>query len=153
MLFYLGTQAEGERNLAGAEQRYREVLAIEPDNFMALNNLAMLLVQQKKPGAVPLAERAVERAQDKATYLDTLAQAYAGENSLAKAVEAQRRAVSLAPQEHGWRLALAKLQLQAGDKASAKAELDKLSALGSSFAQHVEVASLRSSLTSLATGR
>ena len=62
-------------------------------------------------------------------------------------------AVALAPAEHGWRLALAKLQLKAGDKAGAKAELDRLAALGASFAEHGEVANLRSSLTSLAAGR
>ena len=152
-LFYLGTQAEVDRNPAGAEQRYREILAFDPDHALALNNLAMLMVQQKRPGAIALAERAVDRAQEKATFLDTLAQAHAAEGQFAKAVEAQKRAVALAPAEHGWRLALAKLQLKAGDKAGAKAELDRLAALGASFAEHGEVANLRSSLTSLAAGR
>ena len=152
-LFYLGSYAEQLKDLPAAEQRYREVLAIDPNNILALNNLAMMLVQQKKSGAVPLAERAVAGAQDKANYLDTLAQAYASENDFGKAVDAQKRAVALAPQEHSWRLALARLQLKAGNKTAAKAELDKLAALGKSFAQQSEVSSLREGLSSLASGR
>lgn len=152
-LFYLGSQAELVNNTALAEQRYREALDVEPSNILALNNLAMLLVQQKKAGAVALAERAVAGAQDKATYLDTLAQAYAAENDVGKAIDAQKRAVALAPQEHDWRLSLAKLQLQAGNKAAAKAELDKLSAVGSSFSRQSEVTTLRDAVTSLAAGR
>lgn len=152
-LFYLGSHAELAHDLSGAEQRYREVLAIDPNNILALNNLAMLLLQRKDPGATALAERAVEHAQDKDLYLDTLAQAYAAANKLDKAIDAQKRAVALAPQDYRWRLALAKLLLQAGNKAAAKAELDRLAALGNSFAQQDEVATLRGALSSLATGR
>jgi hypothetical protein len=44
------------------------------------------------------------------------------------------------------RLALAKLLLQAGEKAKAKAELDRLAALGAGFKQQDEVARLLKSL-------
>lgn len=148
-LFNLGTVDELSQDVAAAEKRYREVLEIDPNHPAALNNLAMLLVQQKKSGAVELAERAVAHAQDKATFLDTLAHAYAASGELDKAVAAQTQAVALAPSEHGWRLSLAKLLLQSGNKPAAKAELDKLMVAGGAFAQQSEVTALRDSLKSL----
>ena len=150
-LFNLGSLAESAKDLAGAEKHYRAVVDIDPNHPQALNNLAMLLVRLKKPGAVPLAERAVDYAQDKATYLDTLSHAYAADGKLDKAVAVQVRAVAMAPAEHDWRLWLARLQLQTGNKAAAKAELDKLAALGPNYPQHSEVAGLRDSLKSLAS--
>ena len=144
--FYLGDLAQGKGDPATAERRYQEVLDIEPNHVLALNNLAMLLVQQKKPGATALAERALRSAPDQPSLLDTLAQALAADNKLPKAIEAQRRAVSLAPDEGVLRLGLAKLLIQSGDKAQAKGELDKLAAMGAKFSQQAEVKQLRDSL-------
>ncbi len=148
-LFNLGTLEQQAKDIAAAEKRYRAVLEIDPNHPAALNNLAMLMIQQKKPGAVELAERAVANAQQKGTFLDTLAQAHAASGDLEKAVAAETKAVALVPTEHGWRLSLAKLQLEAGNKPAAKAELEKLAALGASFAQQSEVTALRDSLKSL----
>lgn len=45
-----------------AEAYYRQVLELRPNQALALNNLAYLLVKLKKPGALPLAQRAVALA-------------------------------------------------------------------------------------------
>lgn len=152
-LFYLGDQAHRGKNAAGAEQLYRRVLEIDPGHVQTLNNLAMLLMEQNKPGAAALAERALSGAMDQPTIHDTLAQAYAADKNFAKAIEVQKRAVALAPDEGLLRLSLAKLYLQSGEKAQAKTELDRLAALGTKFAQQDEVTQLRGSLTSLLPGR
>jgi putative PEP-CTERM system TPR-repeat lipoprotein len=122
-------QAQGQAVLA--EQRYREVLARQPGQVVALNNLAMLLAQQHLPGAVALAEQALKTAPGQPALLDTLALALAADQQLAKAVEVQKNAVALAPGQLPLRLNLVRLQLQSGDKPGAKANLDRLVAADS----------------------
>lgn len=138
-LFYLGDVALGQGNSSMAERRYSEVLKIQPENTLALNNVAWLMAQQKRAGAVALAERAVNAAPDQAPLLDTLALALAAESQLPRALEVQKQAVDLKPDTPIYRLNLAKLQLQAGDKAAAREELEKLAKLGAKFGQQAEV--------------
>jgi Flp pilus assembly protein TadD len=145
-LFYLGDLAQVKGDAVTAERRYRQILDIDPNHVLTLNNLAMLLVQQKQSGATELAERALRAAPDQPSLLDTLAQALAADNKLPKAIEAQKRAVALAADEGALRLGLARLLVQSGDKAQAKAELDKLAALGAKFNQQAEVKRLRDGL-------
>lgn len=57
-------------------------------------------------------------------------------------MEVQTRVVALAPEAPQYRLTLARLQLQAGNKAAARVELDKLAALGRPFSGQVEVGKL-----------
>ena len=56
--FYLGDAAMAEGRLALAESRYEKVLAVQPQNAFALNNMAYLRLLQKKPGGRALAEKA-----------------------------------------------------------------------------------------------
>ena len=42
-------------------------------NALALNNVAWLMAQQKKPGALPLAEKANKLMPDQPALMDTLA--------------------------------------------------------------------------------
>jgi len=143
---HLSALAAEQGNAALAESRYRAVLKRQPDNVPALNNLAFLLVREKKPGAVALAEQAVKLAPGQALLMDTLALSYAQENQLAKAVELQTRVVALAPDTGDYRLNLAKLQIRAGDTASARTELAKLVAKGKNYASQDEVTRLLKTL-------
>lgn len=145
---HLSALASKQGNPALAESRYRDVLKRQPDNVLALNNLAFLLVKQKKPGAVALAEQAVKLAPEQPLFMDTLALGYAQDNQLPKALELQKRVVTLAPGMPDYRLTLAKLQIQAGDTVAARAELAKLVALGKGFSSQEEVASLLKTLGS-----
>jgi putative PEP-CTERM system TPR-repeat lipoprotein len=147
-LFQLGDTAQAQGNAARAEQLYEAVLAIDPDHALALNNLAMLWLALKKPGARDLAEHAVRLAPDRPALLDTLAQAHASENHLSKAIELQQRVVALAPDDGVTRLTLARYLLESGDKARAKAELEKLAALGAQFGQQAEVSQMLQPLSS-----
>ena len=140
--FHLGDMARNGGDLVAAEARYREVLKRLPDNVMALNNVAEVLLRQKKPGAVALAQRAVTLAPNRPALMDTLAMSYAGDNQLDKALDLQRQVVAQSPRSAVFRLNLARLQLQAGDKDGARAELDKLARLGSSFDGQAQVQQL-----------
>ena len=145
-LYYLGDVALAQKDFARAEARYRNVLELEPDNALALNNVAWLLVQQGKPGAVPLAERATALLPDRALLLDTLASALEADKQLPRAVEVQKRALALRPKDSALSLRLAKLYIKQGDKKLARVELDALAQLGDKFIGQAEVAALLKSL-------
>ncbi len=139
-LFHLGDEALARQDLATAETRYRAVLAISPDHALSLNNVAWLLLQQKKPGALAYAERAVKASPDRPALRDTLAQALAAENQLPQALEMQKSALALRPEDPDLRLNLARIYAQANEKKLAKTELDRLAGLGDRFARQDEVA-------------
>ena len=65
---------------------------------------------------------------------------------MTKAIEIEKKAVALAPQQASNRLNLAKLYIKAGDKALARTELDQLAKLGDKFSGQTEVAELLKSL-------
>jgi len=134
------------RRLPEAEARYRAVLQIDPRNTLALNNLAWVSAQLKKPEALALAERLNALAPGQPTYMDTLAMILAEANRVPQAISLQQDAVERAPGNGGLRLNLVRLYLQAGNKSAARAELDRLDALGESFPGRAEVATLRKTL-------
>lgn len=144
--YYLGDIALAKGDSAQAEKRYAEVLKIQPEHALALNNIAWMMVQQKRAGAAALAERAVKAAPDQPPLLDTLAMALAAESQLPRAIEVQKKAVAMAPQAPSFRLNLAKLHIQAGDKASARTELRALEKLGTRFGGQAEVGELLKSV-------
>ncbi len=138
----LGDQAMVAGQYAVAEAHYREVADKLPKSVLALNNLAYALAMQKKPGAVKLAEQAAALAPRSPAVLDTLATALAAEQKWPEAIEAQKKAVDVAPDSPDFRLGLARLMLKSGDKAGARSELSALSALGNKYARQADVAAL-----------
>jgi len=145
-LYFLGDAALSRNDWAAAEARYRSVLELQPNNGLALNNVAWLLVKQGKPGAVPVAERANTLLPNRAAVLDTLATALEADNQIPKALETQQRAVSLEGRDPMLKLRLAKLLIKHGDKGQAKTELESLGKLGDKFGGQAEVASLLKTL-------
>ncbi len=144
--YYLGDLALSANNMALAESKYREVLKVQPNNALALNNVAWLLVKQGKPGALPLAEKATQVLPDRAQLLDTLSAAQEAENQLPKAVETQLRAVTLAPADGMLSLRLARLYIKQGDKPKARAALEDLAKRGDKFPAQAEVGALLKTL-------
>jgi putative PEP-CTERM system TPR-repeat lipoprotein len=144
--FYLGDLALAKRDLPEAEKQYREVLELQPENALALNNVAWLMATAKKPGAVALAEKAVELLPDRPVIMDTLATALAAEGQPDKGVDIMRQALALDDKNPMWRLNLARLLIQAGDKTAARTELDTLAALGDKFPRQKDVEALRAQL-------
>lgn len=144
--YFLGDVALAQNDLPRAEARYRTVLEVQPDNALAMNNVAWLLAKQGKPGALAMAQKANQLLPDRAPLIDTLSLALESDNKLPEAIEAQKRAITLEPKDPGLTLRLAKLYIKAGDKTRARGELDALSKLGDKFAGQPEVAKLLSSL-------
>lgn len=145
-LLYLGDRALGQKDYAAAEQRYADVLVHQPDNPLALNNLAWLKNRAGKPEALALAEKANKLAPGRAPFMDTLAEVLATQGNLAKAIDVQKAAVALDPELHLHRLHLAKYYASAGRKSDAREELKRLAALGSKFGGQADVKQLMDSL-------
>jgi putative PEP-CTERM system TPR-repeat lipoprotein len=145
-LYFLGDVALSKKQYAEAEKRYREVLEVQPNNALAMNNVAWLMVRQGKPGALALAERANLLFPDRAPLLDTLAAALAADKQLKKAIEIQKRAVARDPQDPAVRLNLARLLVQDNQKSQARAELEALARLGDRFVEQAEVTAMLRSL-------
>ena len=141
-VLYLGDVAMAAGNMTQAEQDYGAVLAGQPNNVLAMNNLAYLLALQKKPGAVALAERALKLAPDAPAVQDTLAFCLANDNQLQRAIEIQTKVVANTPDAAQFRLQLAKFLLQSGDKLGARTELRTLAKLGPAYARQAEVTEL-----------
>ncbi len=146
-MFYLGDLALRRKDLVTAQQQYEAVLKIQPEQPLALNNIAWLLLEQKKPGALAYAERAVKAAPDRPALLDTLAMIHSAEGRGDKAVALQKRALQLLPDDPMLRLNLARFLLQTGEKREAKAELDRLDLLGDRFARQEEVQTMLKAMT------
>ncbi len=143
---FVGDSELLRQHLPEAEAHYRAVLQIEPGNTLALNNLAWVSARMKKPDALALAEKLNALAPGRPTYMDTLAMILAEADRVPQAISLQQGAVERAPDDGGLRLNLARLYLQAGNKSAARAELDRLGALGDGFPAQAEVATLRKSL-------
>ncbi len=145
-LYYLGDGALAKNDLAAAEARYRAVLDAQPDNALAMNNLAWLLAKQKRPGALAMAEKAVQLMPERGALLDTLSTVLEANNDLPRAIDAQKRAIAADPKDWNFTLRLAKLYIKSGDKDRARAELEALVKLGDKVSAQDEVASLLKSL-------
>ncbi len=146
LLYFLGDVALAQNDFVRAEAKYRAVLAIQPENALALNNVAWLMVKQGKPGAVAVAEKANSLLPNRAPLLDTWAMTLEADNQLPKAIETQKQAIAVEPKDGSLSLRLAKLYIKAGDKARARAELDALSKLGDKFPGQAEVTTLQKTL-------
>lgn len=147
-LLYLAEAASKAGDVAVAERRYREVLAQQPANVLALNNLAWLLIKQGKAGSLRLAEQAAAANPKSLAVQDTLAMALATEGQRDVALDIQKKVIASAPNVPGYRLTLARIYLLAGDKAKARAELDAVTKADGDFPGRSEVEKLRKSLGS-----
>lgn len=123
---HLADQALARGDTSTAEQGYRGVLELQPDNVWALTNLAGMLLEARPADALALADKAAQAAPFRADVKTVKASALAANRRLDDAVSLQLEAVSLAPEAPGLRLALARLYLAAGKKEKARDQLEPL---------------------------
>lgn len=144
---YLGDLALSRNDFAESERRYAEAVKQLPDNAVLLNNLAWIYFRLNKPAmGLGFAERASALQPQDVRVLDTLAQLLASDGQLAKAIEVQKKVVTLAPTSHDLRLQLANMYLLSGDHAQAKTELLILEKLGDKYPKAAMVRSMMSKL-------
>ena len=123
---YFGDQLVLRKRWPDAAEQYRVILARDPRNALALNNLAWSLHQMKDPKALEFAERALAVAPQSAPVIDTTAVILAERGDTDRAIELLRQAVTIAPREPQYRLHLAETMAKRGDKGGAKEQLSSL---------------------------
>jgi putative PEP-CTERM system TPR-repeat lipoprotein len=143
---YLGDRAIATNKLADAQRLYDRVIALQPRNAVALNNLAWVAGQLGRADAMSLAERANEAAPNQPAFMDTMAMLLSDKGENARALDLQKKAVALQPNVPLFKLNLAKIHIKAGDKEAARPLLAEISALGDKFAGQAEVDKLKQGL-------
>jgi putative PEP-CTERM system TPR-repeat lipoprotein len=138
------TLARGD--LDGALTRYEARRKRSPDAIGFINNGAWLRSKAGKPGARELAERGLKLNPEDGALRDTYATVLANDKDFSKAISVQRQLVGDQPDQPMYRLNLAQILLQSGDKAAAKTELDDLAKLGPKFPQQKQVEALLKTL-------
>lgn len=144
---------EMEQKFDAAGERYRQVLAVQPKNGIALNNLAYHLATRQNAAndGLPLAEQAVATAPQNPAFLDTLAWI---EHLLGRDESAARRmaiAIRYAPNAPELRLHAAIINAAAGAAAVAEQQLQAALKLQPSLESTTEVKQLRARLQQLSS--
>ncbi len=138
----LADNALRQNNLQSAVALYRTVIEQEPENFIALNNLAWAAGKIGDPTAIGYAQRAVKIAPNNAAALDTLGSLLAARGDIDKGVGHLRKAVALAPQRSDIRFNYAKALIKAGKKNVARSELEALRTAADDFEGKSEIAAM-----------
>lgn len=146
MRIYLAERELAAKNLKASSAHYQAVLAIEPDNAMALNNLAWIGGELGDRKALEYAERALKLAPNSASVLDTYAMLLLRNGDVSKALAASERARTLEPNRIDLRLNHAKVLIKANRKDDARKELTELAKIKDQFAGKEEVDALLKSL-------
>ena len=127
----LGILEDSRGGVAAAETNYRRALELAPDSPIAANNLAWLIVENQGnlDEALQLATFAISRNQNVPGYYDTLGYVYLKKGHFSPAVEQFRKAVALDEKSGrsanpGYRVRLGVALASAGDKASARREVE-----------------------------
>jgi putative PEP-CTERM system TPR-repeat lipoprotein len=117
----------------GARQRYEAALKISPQDAEALNNLANVLIRLKDPGAVQVAEQALNLRPNEAALLDTAGWANLQAGKLDRALQLLRDARLRAPEQPEIRYHLGLALARAGRNGEARTELQAATQAGRTF--------------------
>lgn len=144
---HLADWAMTSKDYKTAEVHYRRVIELNPTHYLALNNLAWILTQEKRAGAVALAERAVLSAPGRAAVLDTLAHALLSEGKVDQALAMAEQILAMEPASAVYQLSMARVLAGAGKKERALAMLSAVDSGGASVEQKARAVELRRSLS------
>lgn len=122
----LAASAEARKDFDEAISRYRAALAVDPDNFGALNNLAYVLADRKGAAkeALPLATRAYRLSSQAPVVADTLGWVYYKLGDLAAAMPYIDTAARLEPSNVDILVHAATVHAGLNDLTKAKSYLD-----------------------------
>jgi putative PEP-CTERM system TPR-repeat lipoprotein len=139
---YIAQSSLAARQYKLAIQQFETISKQEPDNAVALNNLAWAYQQEKDARALPTAERAFKLAGDNAGVLDTLGWILVEQGDTTRGLPLLQKAVSAAPASAEIRYHLALGLNKSGDKANARKQLEQSLAGGGTFPQADEARAL-----------
>lgn len=122
--------------------QYRAVLQKEPNNLIAVNNIAWLLQKQHDPQALVYAEQAHKQRPEDPAIMDTLGWILVEQGKIAQGLELLQRALAKAPDVPEIRYHFAVALFKNGDKERADSELKRLLDGGIKFPQERDAAAL-----------
>ncbi|ATQ77122.1 PEP-CTERM system TPR-repeat protein PrsT [Massilia violaceinigra] len=129
-------------NYKAAIGHLEAVLKVEPDNVIALNDLAWACQQSGDSRAQAFAERAHALAPGNPAVLDTLGWIYTERGDLARALPLLQKASALAPAAGNIHFHFSTALARSGDKRAARRELERLLAQPQRSAHHEQAAAL-----------
>lgn len=129
---YLAERQLADKDYKGAAAQLQAILKQNPNNAIALNNLAWAYQQDKDPRALPTAEQAYRLAGNSPAVLDTLGWLLLERGDVARALPLLQKAASLTP-EPGIRYHFAVALQKSGDKENARKTLLELLGKGGHF--------------------
>jgi tetratricopeptide (TPR) repeat protein len=122
----LGEYYLSVRQSSRAAQEFKTVVAQDPNDVVALNDLAWALDQLRDPGALAFAERAYHLAPNVANVNDTLGWILAHSGNAAGAIDYLSRAAKLDPNDSNVQYHLAYALAKTGHSAQAQQILAKI---------------------------
>jgi len=120
--------AERRGEVASAESLYRRALGLDPNLWVAQNNLAVLVARHggDVKEAAAHAAAAAQLEPRKATIRDTLAEVQSKAGDVKAAADAEQMAIKLEPLNPKWRVRLAQYLLDAGDLVASQKAIQAL---------------------------
>lgn len=146
MRLYLADVYSSASKYKLAGEQYEFVLKKQPDNLIALNNLAWNYYKLNDPRARPTAERAYGLKPDNPLIADTLGWILVEQGEVARGVDLLQKAVNMAPKAGEVRFHLAQALMKQGERDKARRELEEIVASGAKFSQEAEAKNLLASL-------
>lgn len=119
----LADRAMRARDYKRAASHYQAVVSVDPNNVIALNNLAWIGGESGDAKAIGYAERAAKLAPQSASVLDTLGTLLVKRGETSRGLEYLTKARELAPARFDLRLSHARALVFSGQKDAARKEL------------------------------
>ncbi|HVF64130.1 MAG TPA: XrtA/PEP-CTERM system TPR-repeat protein PrsT [Casimicrobiaceae bacterium] len=135
VLHYAAAEELRQGEPKAAMGRYQQILAREPQDVVAMNNLASLYQQAGDARALGLAETAYKLNPESPVVSDTLGWILVGQGKTARGMKLLESALAREPNNPEIRYHVAAARAKAGDKAVARRELEALLASGQPFSQ------------------
>jgi Flp pilus assembly protein TadD len=142
----LANSLQMSQNVDEAMQYYHKILQLDPDNAVALNNIAWQMREDDPVKALEYARHAVSVAPDSPAVLDTLAVIEFINKDYKQAQRSVERALRHSPDNPSMLYHSAMISAAIGDKASAIELLESLIAGGAAFPEQVQANELLATL-------
>jgi Flp pilus assembly protein TadD len=142
----LAEESQRRKDFPAAIAGYEKVIALDPRNVVALNNLAWVLTEKKDAKGLEYAERAQQVTPFNPSILDTYGWALTRNGDAKRGAEMLRMASRLAPGQAEIQLHLAQALAASGDKAGARQAVDGLTKLDKASPIRIEAEKLQATL-------
>jgi putative PEP-CTERM system TPR-repeat lipoprotein len=139
---YLALSYQQLKKPDSAEAEYKKVLEQQPDNVMALNNMAYLLMDKDVKRALDYAEQAYKKVPDNFAIMDTYGWVLVQSGATDKALPILKTAVEKSNGNHSVRFHYAAALVQSGDEAGAKTILQEITGAGQPFPEKAAASKL-----------